>query len=472
MPIECRQSLEKEPFRQKLLKVAPSVMILAFASSFPANVLAANSVLPPFPPGLFYPVDRGTAPTIPGATLVPSRPIFDFAGIPGWIHGKKVTNSMKVTIPKYEMLVIRGSRIKNGKVVIPAGGLYFDASPARGELPMTGASDYFLGKRYYFVDYDARIHIVKNVKVFPKKLTVAGNHLYTMLLPPVPKVIPNPIVIWRTFDGVSIRPWAFTERWENPSPDRPDQKPMTYLQGVIQSAGKKGVTFASLTGTSIHREWWAQSKLFEGSAKEGQIFGKGADKVVIKRIEQNQSRVTVDFIHNGRKILSRTLVTLNSATLPEDPSLRSRMIAIHGSMAVVLWPHDAIEKNSVHLWVYGGVARWDTNRMNFGIRHVAYFPIACPIAHHIGAMIYNTRALALSPGKPVSLFGGYARIKVVSIEGDAVKFIIETEKGSTPVFSKNGNIDAVIGGGRAAHGILSTLDTTDLNLADDFTITK
>ena len=110
--------------------------------------------------------------------------------------------------------------------------------------------------------------------------------------------------------------------------------------------------------------------------------------------------------------------------------------------------------------------------MNFGIRHVAYFPIACPIAHHIGAMIYNTRALALSPGKPVSLFGGYASIKVVSIEGDAVKFIIETEKGSTPVFSKNGNIDAVIGGGRAAHGILSTLDTTDLNLADDFTITK
>ena len=62
--------------------------------------------------------------------------------------------------------------------------------------------------------------------------------------------------------------------------------------------------------------------------------------------------------------------------------------------------------------------------------------------------------------------------KVVSIEGDAVKFTIETEKGSTPVFSKSRDIDAVIGAGRAAHGILSTLDTADLNLENDLSISK
>ena len=194
------------------LTLLPAITVLLSSLVPHTRAHAATAVLPPFPPGLFYPVDNGKAPTIPGATLVPVQPVFDFSGVPGWIQGKKVTNSMKVTIPKYEMLVIRGSAIKNDSVVIPAGGLYFDSSPARGELPMTGASDYFLGKRYYFVDYDARIHVVKNATVRSGQMTEVGNHLYTMLLPPLPKVVPNPVVNWRTFDGVSIRPWAFTER--------------------------------------------------------------------------------------------------------------------------------------------------------------------------------------------------------------------------------------------------------------------
>ncbi len=62
--------------------------------------------------------------------------------------------------------------------------------------------------------------------------------------------------------------------------------------------------------------------------------------------------------------------------------------------------------------------------------------------------------------------------KVVSIEGEAVKFTVETEKGSIPVFSKSGDINAVIGAGRAAHGILFTLDTADLNLENDLSISK
>lgn len=449
-------------------------LLAAFLPSLltPGMAFAAKPVLPPFPPGLFYPVDNGKAPTMPGATLVPVKPVFDLSGLPGWIQGKKITNSMKVSIPKYEMLVIRGSVIKQNTVVIPPGGLYFDASPARGELPMTGSSDYFLGKRYYFVDYDARIHVVKNALVRSAQMTIVGNHLYTMLLPPVPKVVPDPVVNWRTFDGVSIRPWAFSERWEKPATGRPDQKPMTYLQGVIGHVDKNGVKFTSLTGTSIHSEWWARRILFEGNAKAGQRFGTGEDAVVITRIDQDQSRVTLSFFHKDRRIASRTLVARNSPTLPENPVLRRKMTAIHDSMAVVLWPHDAVRKGTVRLWVYGGVEQWKTNRQNFGLTNMAYFPIACPIAHHIGGMIYNTRPLVLSPGTTTPLFGGYARIKVVSIKGSEVKFMLATNQGKTPVFSKTGNIDAVIGAGRAAHGILSTLDTTDLALDKDLSVAK
>jgi len=148
------------------------------------------------------------------------------------------------------------------------------------------------------------------------------------------------------------------------------------------------------------------------------------------------------------------------------------MIAIHGATAAVLWPHDALGADGVHLWVYGGVAKWKTNGDSFALPHVAYFPIACPIAHHIGGMIYNTRALKIVPGRPASLFGGYATLDVVSISGSTVKFKVTTSSGSTPVFVKRGNIDAVLGKGRAAHGILSSLDTTDLALDKDLSVTK
>ena len=236
------------------------------------------------------------------------------------------------------------------------------------------SNDYFLGKRYYFVDYDARIHVVKNALVRSAQMTIVGNHLYTMLIPPVPKVVQDPVVDWRTFDGVSIRPWAFSERWEKPAPSRPNQKPMTYLQGVIGHADKNGVKFTSLTGTSIHSEWWAKRLLFEGIAKAGQRFGTGDDAVVITRIDQDQSRVTLSFLHKGRGIASRTLVARNSPTLPENPVLRRKMTAIHDSMAVVLWPHDAVQKGTVHLRVYGGVEQWKTNGQNLALRTWPTFP--------------------------------------------------------------------------------------------------
>ena len=459
----------RKTFLLTLSALMGSSMLGAFA---PQVARAADPVVAPFPPGLFYPVAHGSAPTIPGATLVPQSPIFLFSGIPGWIQGKKITNAMGVTIPKYEMLVIRGSKLNHGEVTIPPGGLYFDSSPARGELPMTGASDFFLGQRYYFVDYDARIQVKRNVSVSPGKFTVVGNHLYTLLLPPIPKVVPDPVVNWRTFDGVSIRPWALSERWEHPDAAHPDQRPLTYLQGVIRSTDKGSIAFSSLTGTSIRAEWWARTRLFEGWGKTGQSIEKNGTGIRISSIDPRTQTVTVTFQKNGKKIATRTLSAINSPTLPENPTLRKKMIARVGSTAVVLWPHDAITDKGVHLWVYGGVAQWKTNATPFKAGHVAYFPIACPIAHHIGGMIYNTRSIHVAPGHPVPLFGGYATLDVVSVTGSAVKFRVTSKAGASPVLEKKGNIDSVFGEGRAAHGILSSLDTTDLALERDLSVKK
>ncbi|MCL4460751.1 MAG: hypothetical protein M1297_03415, partial [Nitrospirae bacterium] len=93
-----------------------------------------------------------------------------------------------------------------------------------------------------------------------------------------------------------------------------------------------------------------------------------------------------------------------------------------------------------------------------------YFPIACPIAHHIGGMIYNSRPLKLSPGQSVPLFGRYAWLKLVSVQGQKVLFEVGSHNRWTPLITKSGNIDSVFGEGRAVHGILSTLDSTRLDL--------
>lgn len=462
--------------RNRTSRKGPGVLLagLAFFSSvlFPLQSGATESLIPPFPPGIFYPVDTTPAPGFSGESISPQHPVFEFSGIPGWVRGKKVTNSMNVTIPKYEMMVIRGTKIRNGKIIIPAGGLYFDSSPARGEIPMTGASDYFFGHRYYFVDYDARIHLARNSVVKSGAPTAVGNHLYTLLSPPIPKVVPDPVVGWKTFDGVSIRPWAFSVRWEHPSRKTPDQRPLTYLQGVIHSRDQKtgAITFSSLSGTSIHSEWWAKTLVFSGQAQEAQTYEKGGYGIVVNRIDPKTATIAFHVVRHGKIGPERSLSAVNTPTLPEDENARKKMIAIDGPVAVVLWPHDAISGHGARLWVYSNVEHWTTNRKNFGFPGMAYFPIACPIAHHIGGMVYNTRPIVLTPGKSENLFGGYARILVVSIHDRDVQFKVTTASGSTPVFRNSGGIDAVLGEGRAAHGILSSLDATDLDLDRDLKV--
>lgn len=426
-------------------------------------------VLKSFRLPIFFPVRSGTASSLPAATIAPLDPIFDFDGIPGWVQNRPLPNAMGVSIPKFEILVIKGTRIDGGSVEIPPGGLYFDASPSRGEIPMTGSSDYFLGKRYFFVDYRATIRVRRNVTVDPNGWTGVGNHLYRLAAPPIPKVVPNPVVLWKTYDGVSIRPWAFTQRWEKDNARWADQTPMTYLQGVIASVSQAppSVRYRSLSGTSISREWWASRKIFFGDAAPGKKFITSDGIVRIGAIFRLPSGPAVDIqiMPKGGKPETFRLESKSGPGMPEDAQGRSRMIARNGRLAVVLWPKDPIRGEKSRLWVYGGVREWKTNAPFKDLVGWNYFPIACPIAHHIGGMIYNDRPIRIRPGHVVPILGGYARLAVVSVHSGTVKFKVGSRNRWTPVLSKRGNIDSVFGEGRAVHGILNTLNQTEADLA-------
>ena len=461
--------------RKNLLVSTAALLSLSLALGAPeASRAAQKDVLPPFHSPLFFPVKEGSASRLPGATLLPENPVFDFQGIPGWIQGKKYKNQMGVTIPKYEVLVIKGSRVQNNTVTIPAGGIYFDSSPARGEVPMTGAADFFLGKKYYFVDYRPEILVRKNVEVDSKHWTAVGNHLYRLLSPPIPKVVPNPVLAWRTYDGVSIRPWAVTERWQDARQSWANQTPMTYLQGVIAKTEKGKVLYRTLSGTEIGAEWWATRKDFFGDATEGQTFKTPDGLVTIGKIRSSGKGGTISVTIHPKKGHVRHFVLRDtpSSALPESSALRQRMVAIDGPLAVVLWPKGSVHDRKARLWIYGGVREQKTNTAFGTLKGWSYFPIACPIAHHIGGMIYNSRPIKLSAGQSLPLLGRYAWLKLVSVQGQKVLFEVGSHNQWTPLITKIGNIDSVFGEGRAVHGILSTLDTTRLDLDPAVSITQ
>ncbi|MHB1285204.1 MAG: hypothetical protein ACYCYP_01370 [Leptospirales bacterium] len=449
--------------------LASALTLAPFLSVLPARGESVPAVVPPFHQSIFFPIQSGKESSLPSATIAPVDPAFDFSGVPGWMQGKPYTNQMGVTIPKYEILVIKGSKIIGNDVVIPPGGVYFDASPARGELPMTGSADYFLGKKYYFVDYRPVILVRKDVSVDSTHWTGVGNHLYRLLAPPVPKVVPNPVLAWRTYDGVSLRPWAITQRWKHPADRWANQNAMTYLQGVIDVVHQKpaSVFYASLTGTAISREWWTSRKPFFGETREGQTINTPDGSVTINTIRKTRKGGFVSLTIRTQDGKSRQfrLQALNSPALPESSAIRHRMIALSGSVAVVLWPKSPVGNRKATLWVYSGVEQWETNGPFGHLSHWNYFPIACPIAHHIGGMIYNQSPIRLHAGESVPLFGTYGRLKLVSVHGQTVQFKVGSHQGWTPILTKQGNIDSVFGEGRAVHGILNTLDATNLNLA-------
>lgn len=456
--------------RTGLLIATAGILSLALPLASPVQSRASSeeAVRPPFHDTLMYPVTSGKGSVLPGATLVPDQPIFDFQGVPGWIQGKKYTNDMGVTIPKYEILVVKGSRVNGDSVTIPAGGVYFDASPARGEIPMTGSADYFLGKKYYFVDYRAHIIVRKNAPVDTKHWTAVGNHLYRLLSPPVPKVIPNPVLAWRTYDGVSIRPWAVTQRWQDARLQWADQTPMTYLQGVIAKSEEKShsVLYRTLTGTAISKEWWASRKDFFGEVSKGQSIRTPDGIVKIEDIRSTPKGRTVSLTVRPRKGMARryNLQDFRSPMLPESQTMRRRMIAIDGPIAVVLWPKGSVSGQKVKIWIYGNVREWKTNASFGGLKGWNYFPIACPIAHHIGGMIYNSHSLSLRPGESIPLAGRYGWLKLVSVQGQKVQFEVGSHHQWTSLMTKSGNLDSVFGEGRAVHGILGTIDSTRLDL--------
>ncbi|MCB2192677.1 MAG: hypothetical protein KQI62_13990, partial [Deltaproteobacteria bacterium] len=95
--------------------------------------------------------------------------VAEFPGI------KNVTTQSYIRkITLNEGLVIRNSRIENGKIIIPPSGLYYTTrTPKSGVLQ--GDKVLILGKLYEFVDQATKLDVITNVWVDKKKGVPFGD---------------------------------------------------------------------------------------------------------------------------------------------------------------------------------------------------------------------------------------------------------------------------------------------------------
>src|SRR5215813_226326 len=103
----------------------------------------------------------------PPLSLLKDRPVNPAyaPGLPGLPQGKVSLDDFGNKKPKYDGVIIRQSRVQDGQVMIPAGGLVYLEETWRGEVALVGERIAYLGKEPIYIDYDMSIVVQRNVTI-------------------------------------------------------------------------------------------------------------------------------------------------------------------------------------------------------------------------------------------------------------------------------------------------------------------
>ena len=191
---------------------------------------------------------------IPGAEIFPHDPVLDSRVLPGWTEVPMKNGKNRII----ESLIIKGSTIVHKKdkdgnptgpplILIPAGGLVYDATPLDTHLPV-GDQGVIFGHRAVLVRKNLQEETCHNFSVLAGRSFDVGDSIITYLMPG-PKG--GPTVLWRTLDGVSIRPHPLDEYPVGQVPP----KSSTRIFGVYTHAGQIA-EYASFSAPLFMGETW------------------------------------------------------------------------------------------------------------------------------------------------------------------------------------------------------------------------
>lgn len=437
---------------------------LGCAASFVAPLTAgAESRLTPLAPGvpIAHPVATQDLPP-PPFSLVADRPVNPayVPGLPGLKQGVAVKDDFGLNRPpKFDSVLIRKSRVENGEVVIPPGGLAYLEDTWGGETALRGEPLPVLGRMPTYIDYDMSIVIKEDVTIPAGGSVAVGGQVYHYFATVGHERTANHAMHVRTIAGQDWE-WAFGAPvfsanqpgwWAGQGASGFTQ---LYNQGKIREAGPQKLVFDWISGVRTDR-MLAGERLFAGLAASGDSWTSGTKTIRVAGIDEAAGTVTVAVVEGGKTVFEKTLGPIQPQRLIEDTAARKALVFEHDGVAGFLspWP-EGFKDGKANLKLYDRTIVFEYGKpYQFDGRFTAY-PVGCPTGHNFGFMLVNRDEIRIRPGQKAEGPEGFFRVAVNRIDGDKVAdWHIEDKDGNRSINLGGpavANVDLVLGQGRVA----------------------
>lgn len=403
-----------------------------------ANPMAAADIAPP---PFSLPTERGVNPAY-------------VAGLPGLHQGLETFDDFMRRSLKHDSVLIRQSRVENGEVVIPPGGLAYLEDSWGGEVALRGEKVPILGRTATYIDYDMTVVMQKDVTIPAGKAVAVGGTVYHYYASIGHEQMVNHTLHVRTISGLDWE-WAFG------SPAFSATEPnwwgnsfaQLYNQGKVREMGREALVFDWLAGVRMDRMTYAETEVFKGLAAPGDSWAMGAQTLRVAAVDEGAGTATVELVEGGAVVASKVLGPVLPDRLIEDHDARKALVFSHGDVVAFLspWPK-GFEDGKVSLKVYDDAFSFDYGTDFARDPRFAVWPVTCPTGHAFGFMLTNKQEIRLKPGQSAEGPEGYFRIVVNAVEGDHVtSWHIEDRQGNRSADlggPQIANVDLVLGQGR------------------------
>lgn len=437
--------------KTSLLPFLLALSTLAHATDYSQVLTRARPDLP-----LAHPIaTTDIAP--PPLSLIADRPKDPayVAALPGLPQGRMIVDDAGNKKPKYDGVFIRRSRVENGAVVIPPGGLVYLEDTWGGEVALRGEQLPVLGRMPTYIDYDMSIVVKENVTIPAGQSVTVGGQVYHYYATVGHEQTSNHTLHVKTVAGTDWD-WAFG----NPvlSSDQPGWWGMKfsqlYNQGQAREVTREKMVFDWISGVRTDRMLLGD-KAFAGMARAGQEWTIGARTVRVAAIDDKAGTVRIQVLEGKAVKYDRVLGPVQPQRVIEDTAARKALVFEYADIAGFLVPSaTAIKDGQAELKLYG-----KTFSLKYGDTYAAdprfmVYPIACPTGHNFGFMLTNKDEIRLAPGASVDGPEKYFKVTVDQLDGQHVRAWHIADRDGKRSANLGGpavaNIDLVLGQGRVA----------------------
>lgn len=390
-------------------------------------------------------------PAPPPFTRLPLQDPLYVPSLPDFVDGQTAVDDTGWVVPKYDGVVVRGTQVVNGRVEIPPGGLTYLADTLRSTLPAVGGFEFILGHSYYFVDNTMELVVAEQVELRPGQSAVVGDVEYVLgAAPSYQALFRNVVVHAYSVTGID---WDFAGMSPVSLPMNEDnwysnEFALAFVQGRAHSVRPDRVEFETLTALHMAKQLLAAERPYFGPLVDGMRLDVGAGELIAR---QEGDSWQLMFQGPGEEVRGRFSPPWPLEQLPEGQEAR-RSLQLRWSDGVAeLVP----QGSEMRIRVYRGLMELVSGEPyphdpSFLVRNVA-----CPIGHGWSIALYNPTAFSLGPGESCQGPDGYFRLVVDEVEGDEVKWHFEDRAGHRCLpLAKAGNVDTLLGGGRAVQHLL------------------